>query len=382
MCSAVGGANRCDEVGALYPLTTIEVFAGAGGLALGFEQAGFEPLALIECDKHACATLRANRPNWNVIEEDVHDVDFTPYQNKASVVTGGAPCQAFSYAGKRLGFGDVRGTLFAEFARCVSETKPLMLVFENVKGLLNHDSGKTFATIVKTFEELGYVIQYKVLNASYYSVGQARERLIIVGIRNDVSNSLRFDYPLPSANQTTLRDALNNVPDSPYIPYSDAKRHVLDLVPPGGCWIDLPDDVARAYMGKSYYSGGGRRGIARRLSWDAPSLTLTTSPSQKQTERCHPDKTRPLTIREYARVQSFPDTWHFEGPLASQYRQIGNAVPVELARRIALEVRNALSGLFAVSERGVMPLAPGSACKGGLSAVRSSDGTGQIRTVA
>lgn len=343
MRSAVGVANRCNEVGALYPLTTIELFAGAGGLALGFEQAGFEPLALIECDKHACATLRANRPAWNVIEENVHKVDFTPYRNKVSVVTGGAPCQAFSYAGKRLGFGDVRGTLFAEFARCVNETKPLMLVFENVKGLLNHDGGNTFSTIMCTFEELGYVIQHKVLNASYYGVGQSRERLVMIGIRNDVSNSLRYKYPQPTVRQTTLREVLKNVPDSPYIPYSEAKRHVLDLVPPGGCWIDLPDDVARAYMGKSYYSGGGRRGIARRLTWDAPSLTLTTSPSQKQTERCHPDETRPLTIREYARVQSFPDTWCFEGPLASQYRQIGNAVPVELARRIALEVRNTLT---------------------------------------
>jgi DNA (cytosine-5)-methyltransferase 1 len=108
--------------------------------------------------------------------------------------------------------------------------------------------------------------------------------------------------------------------------------------------VDLPEEVAKAYMKKSYYSGGGRRGMARRISWDEPCLTLTTSPSQKQTERCHPDETRPFTVREYARIQSFPDEWKFSGTLYEKYRQIGNAVPVELARRIGVELVNALRG--------------------------------------
>ena len=103
----------------------------------------------------------------------------------------------------------------------------------------------------------------------------------------------------------------------------------MELVPPGGCWVDLPDDVAREYMGRSYFSGGGRRGMARRIAWDEPCLTLTTSPSQKQTERCHPDETRPFAVREYARIQSFPDDWEFVGKISEQYKQIGNAVPVE-----------------------------------------------------
>ena len=132
------------------------------------------------------------------------------------------------------------------------------------------------------------------------------------------------------------------MPKSKFTPYSQKKKEVLKLVPEGGCWVDLPEDIAKEYMGKSYYSGGGRRGMARRIAWDEPCLTLTTSPSQKQTERCHPEETRPFTVREYARIQSFPDNWEFVGSLSNQYKQIGNAVPVELARRIGIAIVEAL----------------------------------------
>lgn len=322
--------------------TSIELFAGAGGLALGFEKAGIEGISFVEIDKDAAETLRVNRPNWNIIEDDIRSVDFSEYKGKVDVVSGGAPCQSFSYAGKRLGFGDTRGTLFSEFARCVKETEPKMFLFENVKGMLNHDKGRTFNTIIYEFKSLGYKVVYKVLNAAYYGVGQKRERLIIIGIRNDLTHKIDFSYPEPEKEMTTLRDVLKNVPDSPYQPYSEKKRKVMELVPPGGSWVDLPEEVAKEYMGKSYNSGGGRRGMARRISWDEPCLTLTTSPSQKQTERCHPDETRPFTVREYARIQSFPDEWEFYGTLTSKYRQIGNAVPVELARRIGVEIIKAL----------------------------------------
>ena len=322
--------------------TSIELFAGAGGLALGLEEAGFEGLAFVEFNRAACDSLRLNRPQWNVIEDDVHNVDFTPYRGKVDLVSGGAPCQAFSYAGKKLGFGDTRGTLFAEFARCVEETQPKMFLFENVRGLLSHDKGRTFSTILHVFEGLGYRVQHQVLNAAYFGVGQKRERLITIGIRHDLVEDIHFTYPTPDENWTTLREALADVPESVYQPYSEKKRAVMELVPPGGCWVDLPDNIAREYMGKSYFSGGGRRGMARRISWDEPCLTLTTSPSQKQTERCHPEETRPFTVREYARIQSFPDSWQFAGSIGDQYKQIGNAVPVELARRIGAELIAAL----------------------------------------
>lgn len=322
----------------------IELFAGAGGLALGLEQAGIEGVAFVEIDPFACATLRANRPQWHVVEQDVACVDFSEYAGATDIVSGGPPCQAFSYAGKRLGFGDTRGTLFAQFARCVREVRPKMFLFENVKGLLSHDSGRTFATIRHEFASLGYAVQHKVLNAAYFGVAQKRERVIVVGIRGDLQEKIKFKYPEPDKTWTTLREALRGVPESPYSPYSKSKQAVMALVPAGGCWVNLPEDVARQYMGKSYYSGGGRRGMARRIAWDEPCLTLTTSPSQKQTERCHPEQTRPFTVREYARIQSFPDDWGFMGSLSEQYRQIGNAVPVELARRIGVEVVLALQG--------------------------------------
>ena len=120
-------------------VTDIELFAGAGGMALGFEQAGITGICFVENNHSACETLRCNRPSWNVMEGDIHQVSFTKYKSKVDLVSGGAPCQAFSYAGKRLGFGDIRGTLFAEFARCVREVNPKMFLFENVKGLLSHD---------------------------------------------------------------------------------------------------------------------------------------------------------------------------------------------------------------------------------------------------
>lgn len=322
--------------------TDIELFAGAGGLALGLEQAGFDGLAYVEMNGDACETLRRNRPSWNVIEGDVHDIDFRRYDGQVDLVSGGFPCQAFSMAGKRLGFGDIRGTLFAEIIRCANETHPKMLLMENVKGLLSHDGGRTFETIRHEVEKAGYSLQWKILNASYHGVGQARERIVMIGIRDDLADRISFEYPEPDDRQTTLRDALDGVPDSPGVSYSEKKAKVLDLVPPGGCWVDLSQDIAREYMKSSYDSPGGKRGMARRLSWDRPCLTLTTSPSQKQTERCHPDETRPLTVREYARVQSFPDDWEFAGGIGSQYRQIGNAVPVEMARRIGVQIVKAL----------------------------------------
>lgn len=312
-------------------ITAIELFAGAGGFALGMEQAGIKTLAYVECDKKACMTLRHNRPEWNVIEEDIRKTDFSPYKG-IDLVTGGFPCQTFSYAGKRMGFDDVRGTLFYEYARCIKETNPKAFIAENVKGLLTHDKGKTFQTIISVFGELGYRIQYRILNACYFGVGQKRERVIIIGIRNDIDVS--YEYPKEEEKQTTLRDALKNCPVSTGAHYPEKKRKVLELVPAGGCWVDLPEKVAMEYMGKSYYSGGGRRGMAKRMSWDEPCLTLTCSPMQKQTERCHPDETRPFTVREYARIQSFPDGWEFCGTDTDKYRQIGNAVPVELSRRI------------------------------------------------
>src|SRR5699024_2245112 len=296
-------------------MNSIELFAGCGGLALGIERAGFHNKLLIEIDKNATETLKSNFKHTQIINEDITKIDPSTLEidSEISLISGGAPCRSFSYAGLRKGIEDARGTLFYDFARFIKFFRPKTFLFENVKGLINHDNGKTLATIINIFSELDYKVEWQLLKAVNYEVAQKRERIFIVGIRNDIYHSLgKYEFPAPIDKYLTLKDVLINVPNSPGAKYPESKKKVLDLVPPGGYWRDLPDDIAKEYMGKSYYLGGGKTGMARRISWDEPSLTLTTSPAQKQTERCHPDETRPFTTREYARIQSFPDNFKFE----------------------------------------------------------------------
>lgn len=318
---------------------SIELFAGGGGLALGMSLAGFHHVLLNEFETAACKTLKTNKPEWNVIEGDVRHIDFTPLRGKIDFLSGGFPCQAFSYAGKGAGFNDTRGTLFFELARAVKEIQPKVFMGENVKGLISHENGRTFETIKNTIAELGYtLVEPRVLRAIMYQVPQKRERLILIAIRNDIAQNVEFHWPTPYHEVLTLRDALyksviyeNDVPVSEGAQYPEKKKRVLAMVPQGGDWRNLPEEVAKDYMGGSWLLGGGKTGMARRLSLDEPSLTLTCSPCQKQTERCHPLETRPLSVREYARIQTFPDNWTFQGSMSDKYKQIGNAVPVNLA---------------------------------------------------
>ncbi|WP_440617364.1 DNA (cytosine-5-)-methyltransferase [Cysteiniphilum sp. 6C5] len=339
----------------LNEYSSIEIFAGAGGLALGLEKAGFKHVFLNEIDKDACATLKHNRPHWNICHADISIVNFNEYKYKIDLLSGGFPCQAFSYAGKKLGFDDIRGTLFFEFARAAKEIQPKILLAENVRGLLSHDNGNTFRTIKEVFDEIGYVFlaEPKVLKAIFFQVPQKRERLFFVAVRKDLFfDELSFDWPSPYKKILTLKDALKkgdlydcDVPESIGSVYPKRKREILDHVPQGGYWRHLPDDLQKEYMQKSYFLGGGKTGMARRLSWEEPSLTLTCAPAQKQTERCHPEETRPLTIREYARIQTFPDDWKFCGSMSSQYKQIGNAVPVNLSYAIGRSIVSLLNQL-------------------------------------
>jgi DNA (cytosine-5)-methyltransferase 1 len=346
----------------LKSYASVELFAGAGGLAVGLEKAGLSNILLSEIDKNACATLRKNRPEWNVIEGDVANIDFTSFKGKVDVLTGGFPCQAFSFAGKRLGFEDARGTLFFEFARAVKETQPLICVGENVRGLFQHEAGKTIEGMVSVLNELGYdVIPPRVLKAIFYNVPQKRERVFIVGLRKDAG--LKFDWPLEKKEVLTVKDALKkgslyetDVPVSMGQAYPKSKREIMELIPPGGYWRDLPIDLQKSYMKGSFHLSGGKTGMARRISWDEPCLTLTCAPAQKQTERCHPEETRPFTVREYARIQTFPDDWSFEGSLTSQYAQIGNAVPVNLAEAVGKSIVRSLNNYYFQDEAIVYPL--------------------------
>ncbi|MDZ4704087.1 MAG: DNA (cytosine-5-)-methyltransferase [Saprospiraceae bacterium] len=339
-----------------HEYSVLELFAGAGGLAVGMEKAGLKCVALNEIDKWACQTLRKNRPHWPVLEGDIKSFDFSEYHNKVDVVTGGFPCQAFSYAEKKLGLDDARGTLFYEFARVVKEVNPPICIGENVRGLLSHQNGKTLQGMISILDEIGYnVAPVQVLKAINYRVPQKRESLVLVGIRKDIA--IQYEYPKPYRKIYTLKDALKkselfetNVPNSLGAKYPQSKKAVLDLVPPKGYWRDLPLKIQKEFMGGSFHLSGGKTGIARRIGWDEPCLTLTCSPAQKQTERCHPDETRPFTIREYARIQTFPDNWEFSGSLAQQYKQIGNAVPVNLGREVGYSIIKFLNAYYSLSK--------------------------------
>ncbi|MDO6737487.1 DNA (cytosine-5-)-methyltransferase [Wenyingzhuangia sp. 2_MG-2023] len=341
-----------NSLNATQEYKVIELFAGAGGLAVGMEKSGIKCVALNEVDKWACQTLRENRPHWNVLEGDIKSYSFEKYKNQVDIVTGGFPCQAFSYAGKKLGLQDARGTLFYEFARVVKEVNPLICIGENVKGLLSHEKGKTIQGMISVLNEIGYnVVPVKVLKAINYKVPQKRERVILVGVRKDID--LKYEYPKPHNKIYNLIDALKkgelydcDVPFSEGAKYPVHKKKVLDLVPEKGYWRNLPLDIQKEYMGKSYYLGGGKTGIARRIGWDEPSLTLTCSPAQKQTERCHPEETRPFTVREYARIQTFPDDWKFMGSISQQYKQIGNAVPCNLGQEIGYSIIKFLNAYY------------------------------------
>lgn len=332
-----------------YPVTCIDLFAGAGGTALGFHNAGIEHVLLSEIDKNASATLRQNSEKmnlgWNVIEGDVATIDFAGM--KADVIEAGFPCQAFSYAGKSLGFEDTRGTLFFEFARAIKEVRPKIAIGENVRGLLAHDGGQTLQTMINVLNELGYRAAYRLLRAQYLDVPQKRERLILFAIRNDLD--IPAVFPIERDYFISLHEALENCPESDGQSYTERKHKIMEKIPEGGYWRDLSDDLQREYMGASYHLSGGKTGMARRLSWNQPSLTLTCNPAQKQTERCHPSKTRPLNVREYARIQTFPDEWAFSGSIASQYKQIGNAVPVNLGYHVGRCVLAAL-GFIQIDE--------------------------------
>jgi len=170
--------------------TVIELFAGAGGTATGFHNAGLRHVLLTDWDKNATSTLSTNKPEWNVVREDIAKMSFKGM--RADIVEGGFPCQAFSYAGKKLGFEDARGTMFFEFARCIKEVKPKIAMGENVRGLLRHENGQTLKVIIGILKDLVYRVAYKVLRAQYLDVPQKRERLILLAVRNDLDIPFLF----------------------------------------------------------------------------------------------------------------------------------------------------------------------------------------------
>ncbi len=358
--------------------TVISLFSGALGLDLGLERAGFVVRVAIECNPHAAATIRANRPGLPLIADKLERVPTSQILDRAglrvgeaTVVTAGPSCQSFSTAGQRGSVADPRGVLFREFLRVVDEAKPEFFVMENVRGLLSaaikHRSlaergpgypllepeerlGSAFGLVLQELKSLGYYVVFDLVNAADYGAPQRRERILFIGSRDGVP------VQIPSATHSrepsgdlrtwvTLREGLQGVDNrkSAHAEFTSSEKNLLMRIPAGGNWRDLPTRLRRRALGAAFDSWGGRCGFYRRLSWNQPAPALTTVPDGRATMLCHPSKTRPLSIAEYARLQQFPDGWTFSGSTGQQYEQIGNAVPLALGSAAGKALEAALS---------------------------------------
>ena len=321
----------------------MEVCSGGGGLSCGLIRSGLNAILLNDIDKNSCKTLKKNHPHTEILEGSFTDIDYKKYIGKCDVLCGGVPCQSFSYAGKKGGLDDKRGSLIIRFSEMVNIIQPKIFMIENVKGLLTHNKGETIKHVINQGLLDMYTIKYELIKCVKHGIPQKRERVVIVGIQKKYNYNFKF----PEANDkvVTIKDALKNVPKSDGAWYPESKIKYFKKIPPGGCWINLPIEEQKDYLGKGFYSGGGKRGLLRKLKWDEPCLTILCSPAQKNTERCHPDEDRPLTIRESARIQTFDDNYEFSGSVSSQYSQIGNAVPVKLGELLGKELIRSLSSL-------------------------------------
>lgn len=322
----------------------IDLFAGAGGMSLGFVTAQFNNLFSVEYDKKIAMTYKKNFPNHNLIVEDIkkiknYDLEKLIANQSVDVIIGGPPCQGFSMASRngRSFVEDERNYLFNEFVRVVSVIKPKMFVMENVARMLSHNKGKTIEEIILAFENIGYDIQYKVLQTADFGVPQKRRRIFVVG-----TTGQKFAFPEPTNKMVTVKEAIGDLPvlesgEKSEIPnhiamkHSDQMLEKMSHIKDGGDRMAIPEKLRPK-------SGDIRKYI--RYNSNKPSITVTGD----MRKVFHYSQNRALTPRELARLQSFPDSFYFEGNSISIQQQIGNAVPPLLSYAIANEVVNALKG--------------------------------------
>ena len=345
----------------------ISLFSGAMGLDIGLAKAGLNVVIGQDFDASCVKTMRAN--GHKVLEGDIREIE--PQQllsltglhiGEPFLICGGPPCQPFSTAGNRLGINDPRGSLFMDFIRMIDYIRPRFFVMENVKGIMSaplkhvplaerdekdpeQRLGTVLDVILSEFNKLGYKTVYGVLDAVNYGVPQFRERFVLIGSRDneDIFLPIPTHFQMHQNQEYQWQSVRSVIEDLEFdsgecATLSDERLKFLKMVPQGGNWRDLPEDIIPIAMGGAYTSGGGKVGFYRRLSYDQPSPTVVTSPVQKATMMCHPTQNRPLSVKEYARIQQFPDNWIFTGTTAAKYRQIGNAVPVGLAEAIGKAV--------------------------------------------
>jgi len=315
-------------------LTSVEICTGAGGQALGLEYAGFKHLAVVELDPHACATLRMNRPNWGVIEKDLHDWDPADYEGVA-LLAGGVPCPPFSKAGHQLGADDERD-LFPCALELAAAIRPKAVMLENVRGLLDPIFDTYRQAVTDKLDEMGYAASWRLLNASDFGVPQLRPRVIMVALQKDLGE---FSWPEPAkwGVAPTVGEALK------------------DLMAENGWagadeWALRANSVAPTLVGGSKKHGGPDLGPTRaRKAWLALGVDGRTIAEQAPEPGF--TGTPRLTVRMAARLQGFPDDWEFVGRKTNAYRQVGNAFPPPVAHAVGVQIRAAITGSKARTRR-------------------------------
>jgi DNA (cytosine-5)-methyltransferase 1 len=362
----------------LPKLKALSFFSGALGLDQGLEKAGLDLLLACEMNKACRQTISANRPDiallgdiWKYSFDDIRAAAGLDDKDEIDLIVGGPPCQAFSTAGARRGFEDIRGNVFLRYIELILNMRPRYAVIENVRGLLsapmshtphaNRDAewtpegdrrpGGALMHVLNQLGRGGYSVSFNLYNAANFGVPQSRERVILICSRDGdpvphlmPTHSEDGSFGLPKWR--TLRDALKglNPKKGLHAEFPEERLRFYRYLTAGQYWKHLPKHMHREAMGGSLDSGGGKTGFYRRLDWDKPSCTLVTSPTMPATDICHPDEHRPLSVEEYKRIQEFPDDWIMCGSMTDQYKQIGNAVPVGLGEAVGHAILSHMNG--------------------------------------
>lgn len=357
----------------------LSLFSGAMGLDLGLEKAGMEILLTCEFDKSCRKTIVANKPDiallgdvWNYSGQQIREAAGLSKADKIDVLVGGPPCQAFSTAGARRGFKDDRGNALIRYLELIEELEPEYVVIENVRGLLSaalshrpHAErtkdkpltakelpGGAMLLIIKRLKDMGYGVSFNLYNSANFGAPQTRERVVILCHKG--GETLPYLTPTHSSDPKyglpewkTFHQAVKGLENTKHthLQFPENRLRYYRMLGPGEYWKNLPVELQKEALGKSYYAGGGKTGFLRRLAWDKPSPTLLTHPAMPATDLAHPEEDRPLSVEEYKRIQEFPDDWILCGSLLEQYKQIGNAVPVSLGEAIGKLIINHMLGL-------------------------------------